>query len=128
MMQANTGRFHLMLTGNHEMQLIHDVVLDKEDYVNLLGVNIDKGLNFKLHVNDVCRKTGRQFNVFRRKSRLLNMSAKMQVFNAFVRTNLNHCTLVWIKRNKTDLGRLEKVQERVQSYKWCVFSLYSRSI
>ncbi len=88
---------HFMLTGNHETQLmLHDVVLDKEVYVNLLHVKIDKGLNFKCHVNEVCRKTVRQLNALRRQSRLLNMSAKMNVFTAFVRANLNYCPLVWI--------------------------------
>ncbi len=44
MMQANPGKFYIMLTGNHETLLtLHDVVLDKEDYVNLLGVKIEKG-------------------------------------------------------------------------------------
>ncbi len=59
MMQANPGKFQFMLTGNHEMQLmLYDVVLDKDNYVNVLGVKIDKGLNFKRHVNEVSRKTG----------------------------------------------------------------------
>ncbi len=111
-MQANHGKFYFMLTGNHETQLtLHDVVLDKEDYLNLLVVKIDKVLNFKIHVNEVCRKTGRQLNALRRQSRLLlNMSAKLKVFNAFVRANLNYCPLVWINRNKPNLCRLEKVQ------------------
>ncbi len=34
------------------------------------------------------------------------------MFNAFIRANLNYCPLVWINKNKTDLARLEKVQER----------------
>ncbi len=39
MKQANPGKFHFMLTVNYETQLtLHDVVLDKEHYVNLLGV------------------------------------------------------------------------------------------
>ncbi len=52
---ANLGKFHFILTGNHETLLtLHDVVLAKEDYVNLPGVKIDKELNFKRHVNEVC--------------------------------------------------------------------------
>ncbi len=36
----------------------------------------------------------------------------MKVFNAFIRTNLNYCSLVWVIRNRTDLARLGKDQER----------------
>ncbi len=40
------------------------------------------------------------------------MQSKVKVFNAFIRANLNYCPLVWVNRNRTDLARLEKVQER----------------
>ncbi len=53
-----------------------------------------------------------QLNALHRQSRVLNVLAKKKVFNAFIRANLNYCPLVWINRNKTDLARLEKVQER----------------
>ena len=107
-MQANPNKFQFMVTGNHETQLtLNDqTILDQEDCVKLLGVNVDKQLN------EVCKKAGRQLNALRRKSRLLNTCAKMKVFNSFVRANLNYCPLVWINRNKTDLCRLERVQER----------------
>ncbi len=99
-----------MLTGNHEMHLtLNDVVLNQDDYVILLCVKIAKGLNFKFHVNELCRKTAIQINALR----LLNMIANMKVCNAFVRANLNYCPLVWTNRNKTYLCRLKKVQERV---------------
>ncbi len=74
--------------------------------VKLLGVNIDKKLDFKFHVNEECRKAGRQLTALRRQSRLLNMQSKMKVFNAFIRANLKYCSLVWVNRNR------EKVQER----------------
>ncbi len=71
---------------------------------------------------------GRQLNVLRRQPRVLNLSAKMKVFNVCVRASLNYCPLVWINRKKTDLGRLEKVQERAgtcppTSLQWqCVYT------
>ncbi len=54
----------------------------------------------------------RQLNALRRQSIVLNALAKKKVFNAFIRANLNYCPLVWINRNKIDLARLGKVQER----------------
>ncbi len=80
-------------------------------------MNIDKKLDFKFHVNEVCRKTGRQLNALRRQSILLNIQNKMKVFNAFIRVNLNYCPLVWINRKRTDHARLEKVQERDLQWK-----------
>ncbi len=64
------------------------------------------------HIQNIYRKCAHQLNALRRQSRVLNVLAKKKVFNAFIRVNLNYCPLVWINRNKTDLARLEKVQER----------------
>ncbi len=75
-------------------------------------MRIDKKLDFKFHVNEVCGKAGRQLNALRRQSRLLNIQSKIKVFNDFIRASLNYCPLVWVNRNRTDLARLEKVRER----------------
>ncbi len=114
MMKANPNKFQFMVPGNNDKTdfTLRDIVLPHEELVKLLGINVDQNLDFKFHVNEVCRKAGRQLNALRRKSKLLNTSSKLKVFHAFIRANLNYCPLVWVNRNKTDLGRLEKVQER----------------
>ncbi len=102
-----------MVTGSSAIQLtLRAATIEQEDCVKLLGVNIDKKLNFKFYASEVCRKAGRQLNALRRQSRLLNIQSKMKVFNAFIRANLTYCPLVWVNRNRTDLARLEKVLER----------------
>ncbi len=106
-------KFHFMVTGSNAIQLtLKAATIEQEDSVKLLGVNIDKKFDFKFHVNEACRKAGRQRNALRRQSRQLNMQSKMKVFNAFIRANVNCYPLVWVNRNRTGLARLEKVQER----------------
>ncbi len=112
-MQVNPSKFHFMVTGINVIQLtLRAATIEQEDCVKLLGVNIDKKLDFKFHVNEVCRKAGRQLNALRRQSRLVNIQSKMKVFNTFIRANLNYCPLMWVHRKRTDLARLENVQER----------------
>ncbi len=112
-MQANPSKFHFMVTGSSTIQLtLRAATIKQEDCVKLLGLNIDKMIDFKFHVNEVCRKAGRQLNALRRQSRLLNIESKMKVFNAFIRANITYRPLVRVNRNKTYLARLEKVQER----------------
>ncbi len=112
-MQVNPSKFHFMVTGINVIQLtLRAATIEQEDCVKLLGVNIDKKLDFKFHVNEICRKAGRQLNALRRQSRLVNIQSKMKVFNTFIRANLNYCPLMWVHRKRTDLARLENVQER----------------
>jgi hypothetical protein len=67
-----------MVTGNHTTQLtLNDqTVFDQEDCVKLLGVNVDKQISFKFHVNDVCRKAGQQLNALRKNPDFLTLVPK----------------------------------------------------
>ncbi len=119
-MMANPSKFQFMTTGDINVILtLRGVTIEQDNYVKHLGVKIDKKLDFKFHVNEVIRKCVHQLNVLRKQSRVLNVLAKKKVFNAFIRANLNYRPLVWIYRNKTDLARLEKVQERTV---WLIFN------
>ncbi len=112
-MMATPSKFQFMTTGNSNVILtLRSVTIEQDNYVKHLGVNIDKKLDFKFHINEVIRKCAHQLNALLRQSRVLNVLAKKKVFNVFNWANLNYCTLVWINRNKTDLARLQKVQER----------------
>ncbi len=107
-MQANPSKFPFMVTGSSAIQLaLKAATIEQEHCVKLLGVNIDKKLEFKFHVNKVCRKAGRQLNAIRRQSKLLNIQSKMKVFNVFIRATLNYCPLVWVNGNRTSLARKE---------------------
>ncbi len=119
-MMANLSKCQFMTIEDSNVILtLRGVTIEQDNYVKLLGVNIDKKLNFKFHVNEVIRKCARQLNVLRRQSRVLNVLAKKKVSNAFIRANPNYCPLVWINRNKTDPASLEKVQERAV---WLIFN------
>ncbi len=87
---ANPSKFQFMTTGDSNViTTLRDVTIEQDNYVKLLGVNIDKKLGFKLHVNEVIMKCACQLNAFRRESRVLNVLAKKKIFNAFIRANLN---------------------------------------
>ncbi len=102
---ANPFKFQVMTTGDSNVILtLRGITIEQDNYVKPLGVNIGKNLDLKFHVNEVIRKCEHQLNVLHRQSRVLNVLTKMKVFNAFIRTNLNYCPLVWINRNKTDLA------------------------
>ncbi len=107
-MMANHCKFQFMTTGDINVILtIRGVTIEQDNYVKLLGVNIDENLDFKFHVNEVIRKCAHQLNALHTQSRVLNVLAKKKVFNAFIRANMNYWHLVWINRNKTDLAGLE---------------------
>ncbi len=84
-MQTNPSNIHFMVTYSNTIQLTpKSATIEQEDCVKLLGMNIDKKLDFKFHVSEVCRKASRQPNALRGQFRLLNILGKMKAFNVFL--------------------------------------------
>ena len=52
--------------------------LQQENHIKLLGLTIDKKLNFHDHIVGLCRKISRQISVFNRFKRLILLDAKLR--------------------------------------------------
>ena len=83
--------------------------------LKMLGVTLDDKLNFKTHVRNVCQKASRQINALKRISKFLNEQCRMHAYKSFVFANFNYCPVVWMFCGKTNLGKLERLQERAFS-------------
>ncbi len=100
-----------MTTGDSSVILtLRGVTIEQDNYINLLGVNIDKIIDFKFHVNEVIRKCAHQLNALRRQSRVLNVLAKKKVFNAFISITVLWCGSIETKLTLLDLKRYRKGQ------------------
>ena len=54
----------------------------ESDNLEVLGVTIDCGLNFNLHISDVCKKSSQRVGVIMRLRILLPTEAKLRLFKA----------------------------------------------
>ncbi len=91
------------------------------DSVELLGVDIDKELNFGAHIGRICKKAGKKLHVLRRLSNtlathtkltLLATHTKLTLFRCYVLSKLTFCSTVWHFRNMSDSRKMEKLQKR----------------
>ena len=73
----------------------------ESDKLELLGVTIDCGLNFNVHISNVCKKASQRIGVIMRLRNLIPTEAK-----------LTYCHLVWHFCRASGTRRLERVQER----------------
>ena len=60
-------------------------------------------------------KSSRQINALKRISKILNKQCRLRVNKSIVFPNFNHCPVVWMFCGKTNLGKLERLQERALS-------------
>lgn len=56
----------------------------------LLGVTIDHDLKFNEHIGNIARKVSKQIQVLQRHKKLINIHAKVKLYNAYLLPHLNH--------------------------------------
>ena len=89
-----------------------DQELQQENHIKLLGLTIDEKLNFHDHIAVLCCKISRQITVFNRFKRLIPLVAKLRLYDSFIFSHLNYCSMVWHFCLKRDSDKLQKLNER----------------
>ena len=62
----------------------------------LLGVKIDRTLNFDEHVRSLCKKAGRKLSVLFRLSSYMNVKQKRTLMKSSFECQFGYCQLVWM--------------------------------
>ena len=63
-------------------------------------------------VKDICRKVSCQLNVLQRLKSKLDDDSRMEVYNAFIVSNLIYAQIVWMHCGAANIKKLEKLNER----------------
>lgn len=116
-MQANADKFQFMLvspriTDAISINICENVTITSEPHVKVLGIIIDRNLNFSEQVSASCKKAARQLNALARISNFLDIDTRKIIFNSFIRSNFSYCPLVWHFCGKQNNMKIEKIQER----------------
>ena len=83
-----------------------------EDYVALLGIELDHMLTFNDHITDICKNSTRQLAVLKRLGHFLTLQGEIAIFKSFISSNLYYCPLIWHICSQCNTNKFEKVQER----------------
>ena len=116
-LQANPDKFQCIFLGPDKicetmiLSIVGTDIRQTED-VKLLGVIIDRKLNFDNHVRNLCQKAGRQLNVLARLSKYLDIQSRMHIFKTFILANFNYCPSVWHFCSASCTNKVERIQER----------------
>ena len=115
-MQANPSKFQSLYlnrnaTENVSFNLDGNVVCSEQS-VKLLGMHVDKNLTFEYQINEICKKAARQINALQRLSTYLNTESKMKIFNSFIQSNFQYCSVLYSHCSNKLIKKMEKLQER----------------
>ena len=99
-MIANPDKFHAIILNKRKSDnsiniTIGNKTILSEKVVKLLGVNIDNGLNFNLHIDEVCKKASSQLNALFRLKNSFPYEVKRTLVNTFINSNFYYFPLIW---------------------------------
>ena len=96
-MVLNAGKCHFMCLGNNtenETFSFHNILMENSKEQKNLGVTIDNKLNFKSHINELCKKASQKVAALSRLSSYLHNSEKKLIFNSTIKSQFSYCPLV----------------------------------
>ena len=80
--------------NNPQKLTIDKKVITSSENVTLLGLEVDRKLNFDEHISKLCNKSAGQLNALCRIGHLIGFEERKILINSFIYANFNYCPLV----------------------------------
>ena len=114
-LEGNYSKYQAMIIARDIQQtelVINNSKIDITDAFKVLGVIIDKDLNFTEHMSQVCLKTSKMIGVLRRLKNLIPINAKLRIYKTAILPHLTYCILLWHFCRASDTRKLERIKEK----------------
>ena len=120
-MVANPSKFQLMFLSkykNFEKNTSFDGKTSKSsDTVKLFGITLDKNINFKRHMKNICHKANNKTKALFRIRKFLNLEQVQVLAEAYISSNFRYCPLIWMFCGKmSDNLIVEPITEHLGLY------------
>ena len=115
-LKANPGKFQFMILGKKKRMKyslkIGSITIKESNEVALLGITIDKALNFKKHIENLCCTAQHKLHALRRIRKYLSLDKAKLLGNAFIDTQFNYAPLIWIFCRKATYLKMQKINHK----------------
>ena len=112
-MKANPGKYYLLLYGSDSSKItIRNKTISSSKCEKLLGIKINNNLNFKEHIESLCKKANQKINALSRLASSMNFEQRRLIMNSFVICHFSYCPVVWMFHSRKLNARINRVHER----------------
>ena len=114
-MKLNEDKCHLLIPGKnieHMWAKVGDSLIWESAKENLLGVTLDKNLNFKEHISNICLKVGRKISALNRLTKYMNFIKRRTLFKAFIESQFAYCPLIWMFHSRELNNKINRLHKR----------------
>ena len=114
-MKLNADKCHLLVAGNKYEWIsakIGNQTIWESNEEKLLGINIDRNLNFETHVTNICKKANGKLTAIARYSKLIGFDKLRTLIKSFVESQFAYSPLVWMFHNRKVNSKINRLHER----------------
>ena len=98
-LKLNQEKCHLLVLGNKFeniwAEMGHAKIWESPKQ-KLLGVLIDRDLNFDGYISSLCRKVGKKLSALARLSRCMSLKQRRVLMESFIEAQFDYCQLIWM--------------------------------
>ena len=112
-LNADKCHFMTMGTGNSCFDFqVGDTTIKNSQEEKILGVIIDKNLNFQIHVKSICRIANQKLNALFRISNHMMPDQRNILIDSYIKSQFNYCPLVWMFCSRSSIRKINQIHER----------------
>ena len=114
-MKLNEEKCRLLIFGEKDIEISINIgtsMIKESKEEKLLGVLIDQKLNFKQHLNTVCRKASQKLHALARASSYMPEEKTRIVMKAFIMSQFSNCPLTWMFHDRRVHAKINHIHER----------------
>ena len=98
----NAGKCHLLTSSNLPVHIrITNTKISNVERVKLLGVNIERRLNFDYHVDTLLKVANKKYHAFARVCNYMKTKKRLVLMNVCLTSQFSYCPLVWMFHSRT---------------------------
>ena len=114
-MKLNHDKCHLLVSGYKNENVWPNTGNEKiweSNKQKLLGLDIDRNLNFNEHVSSLCRKAGNKLSVLARLSNFMSFKQRRILLKTFIESQFGYCPLIWMFHSRRVNNKINHLHER----------------
>ena len=115
-MKLNPDKCHFLLAGNNTPEFlwakVGDEVIWESNNEKLLGLTIDKQLNFEKHLLKLCKKVSGKVSALARLFKIIPFEKKRLLMKTFIESQFSYCPLIWMFCSRTINRKINHLHER----------------
>ena len=113
-MKLNESKCHFLASGSPEHLWIKvgSEKIWESQTEKLLGMLVDKNLNFEAHLKTLCKKVNQKISALARIAGILPFQKRHILLKTFIESQFSYCPLIWMFCSGTMNNKINRIHER----------------